>query len=197
MKSLEKISVTLVAISALAVVSARASSAAELEAVGQKVAASKTVEAPAVAVKLVKKAAKEDKEQVALAALTAGLRAHPASLPTLLTAVIKAAPDSTDALVTAALELVPESAATIVRVASESNPAKAEAALAAAVKRVPAMKVTMEREMAATRSRRIVASAAPAPAALTVDGPVIQTPRPPAPPPKPVTAYGGFDPGRP
>ena len=196
MKSFKKISVTLVALSAFTVVSVHASSAAELELVGQKVAASKAVEAPAVAVKFVSKASKEDKEQVAVAALSAGLRAHPAALPSLLTAVIKAAPTATDALVNTALDLAPGSAVTIVRVASEANPAKTEAVLAAAVKRAPAMKASMEREMAAVRSRRIVASTALAAAGIG-GGTVTQTPDPVVIPPNQISSYGAADPGRP
>jgi hypothetical protein len=196
MNSVKKFSVTLAALSAFAVVSVNAATAVEIEAVGQKVAAAKAVEAPAIASKLIGKAAKEDKETIAVAALSAGLRSHPASLTTLLSSVLKAAPESTEALVNTALDIVPDSALTIVRVVSEVNPAKSDVAFAAATKRAPSKKVALEREMAAVRARRIVATTAPAGAALG-GGTVNQTPRPTQTPPVQVSSYGAADPGRP
>lgn len=125
-----KLFVTVLGLLVSMMITVGAVSPADLELIGQKVAATKVVEAPAVAAKFVRKAAKEDKEQVAVAALSAGLRAHPAALPSLLTAVIKAAPSATDALVSTALKLAPDSAATITRVAAEAKPSAPRRVLA-------------------------------------------------------------------
>lgn len=196
MNSVKKISVTLAALSAVAVMSVSAATVAEVEAMGQKVASAKAVEAPAVVTKLINDASKEDKQSVAVAALGAGLRAHPAALVSLLTSAIKSAPGATEALVDVALDTVPDSALTTIRVVSEVNPVKSDVALAAAVKRTPAKKSAFEREVAAVRARRIVATPTVAGAALG-GGTVTQNPRPNAAPPTQVTSYGGFDPSRP
>jgi phosphoribosylcarboxyaminoimidazole (NCAIR) mutase len=99
-------------------------------------------------------------------------------------------------LVNTALDIVPDAGLTVVRVVSEVNPAKSDVALAAATKRTPAKKVALEREMAASRARRMVATPAPAAAALG-GGTVNQTPRPTVTPPVQVSSYGAADPGRP
>lgn len=199
MKSVKKLSVTLAVVSALSAVTLHAATPAQVEAVSKKVAAAKAVEAPALVGKLVTKASKEDKQQVAVAALASGLRTHPAAVTSLLTAALKSAPESAEALINTTLDVLPESGMTVVRVVAEVLPAKSDLAVATIAKRAPAQKAAAEREMAASRARRLVAAPTPVSAALG-GGTVTQTPRPVAIPPTQIDAgsvYGGGDPGRP
>jgi len=196
MKSVKKLSVTLAVVSALSGLTVHAATTAEVESVTKKVAATKAVEAPAVVGKLVAKASKEDKEQIAVAALASGLRTHPAAITSLLTAALKGAPESAEALVDTTLDVLPDSGMTVVRVVSEVLPAKSDLAVAAVAKRAPAQKAAAERELAASRARRLVTTPTPASAALS-GGTVNQTPRPVATPPAQIGSYAGGDPGRP
>lgn len=205
MNSVKKFSVTLAALSAFAVVSIQAATPAELEAVGQKVASAKAVEAPAVVTREIAKASKEDKTAFATAALSAGLRKHPGSIASLLTSAIKASPESTEALVDTALNIQPDSSMVVLRAVAEAHPAKSDLALAAVVKRTPAKRAAFERELTTVRTaaaaRRVAVApgaAAPVPAGAALKAPVvIVTPKPSTPPPVQVSTYGGADPSRP
>ncbi len=199
MKSVKKLSVTLAVVSALSAVTLQAATAAQVEAVSKKVAATKAVEAPALVGKLVTKASKEDKQQIAVAALASGLRTHPAAITSLLTAALKGAPESVEALVNTTLDVMPDSGMTVVRVVAEVLPTKSDLVVAAVAKRAPAQKAAAERELAASRARRLVATPTPASAAIS-GGTVDQQPRPVATPPTQIdsgSVYGGGDPGRP
>jgi hypothetical protein len=197
MNPLKKIAVSLAALAFVASASHAFAASAAADAASQKVAVTKAVEAPAVAVSLVKHASKEAKTDIAVAVVTSGLKSHPSALSSILAGVLKAAPESTEAVVNAALDVLPDASITIVRIASEAVPAKADVALAAASKRVPSKSLALEREVASVRSRRLAATptVSVTGAALT-GGTETQTPSGRTPPVQ-VNSYGGSDPGRP
>lgn len=196
MNPLKNLAVSLAAFAIVGAASHVTAAPATSEA-AQKVSAAKAVEAPGVAVQLVKDADKDAKGEIAAAVVKAGLKKHPATLSSLLSSVLKAAPESTEAVVNAALDVLPDAAITIVRVASEAVPAKSDVILAAASKKVPAKRTAIERDMASVRARRVVASTGPTPAGAALSGGTITQTGGGGTPPVQVNAYAGADPGRP
>ena len=146
------------AASAVCMAPALALDAAGVESLNRTVAATKVVETPSVAARLVADASKEDKEQVAVAVVTAAIRSHPSSIGSVITAVIRKAPQTVSAVVTAALEAAPDSSLTIIAAAAEGAPDQADKAVAVASKKMPSRTASFEREVAVVRGRRLVSS---------------------------------------
>lgn len=141
---------------------------------------------------MVSEASKEDKEQVAVAVVTAAIRSHPSSIGSVITAVLRKAPQTMSAVVAAALEAAPDSSLTIIAAAAEGAPDQADKAVAVASKKMPSRTASFEREVAVVRGRRVVA----APLAFGDTG-ITQQPLPPETKISP-GAYGapGGDPSR-
>jgi len=197
MNPLKKLAVSLAAVTFVSASSHLAAATPSVEA-AKMVASAKAVEAPGVAVKLVKSADKDAKSDIAVAVVKAGLRKHPAAISSILSGVLKASPESAESVVDAALDTMPDASITIVKVASEAVPAKSDAFLAMASKKVPAKRGLMEREMASVRSRRLVTTpAAPAPVGAALSGGTITQTGTAGAPPTTVNSYAGADPGRP
>lgn len=150
------IGAALFAASAVTLAPAFALDTAGLESLTQSVVVAKVVEVPAVAAKLVRKAEKADKEQVAVAVVTAAIKAHPSSIGSVITAVIRSSPQSVTAVVKAALAAAPDSALTIVAAAAEGAPDQADKAVAEASKVMPSRTASFEREVAVVRGRQLV-----------------------------------------
>lgn len=147
--------------------------AAGITSLNQAISATKVVETPSVAARMVSEASKEDKEQVAVAVVTAAIRSHPSSIGSVITAVLRKAPETMSAVVAAALEAAPDSSLTIIAAAAEGAPDQADKAVAVASKKMPSRTASFEREVAVVRGRRVVS----APLAFGDTG-VNQTPLP-------------------
>ncbi|MEI6356293.1 MAG: hypothetical protein WCP53_04240 [Verrucomicrobiota bacterium] len=158
--SLKELVVAFTAASVMTVVPAFALSSVEVEAVNKSLNAARVVELPALASKLVLSAAKEDKEKVAVAAVTSTIRNHPGAMSTVITAVVSVAPETIEAVVEAALNLAPDSALSIVASAASGAPKRANKAAAIAAKRMPSRAASFEREVAIVRGRRLFSTAA-------------------------------------
>ena len=146
------------AASAVIMAPAVAMDAAGIDSLNRTVAATKVVETPSVAARLVADASKEDKEQVAVAVVTAAIRSHPSSIGSVITAVLRKAPETMTAVVTAALDAAPDSSLTIIAAAAEGAPDQADKAVAVASKKMPSRTASFEREVAVVRGRRLVSS---------------------------------------
>jgi len=158
--SLKLVAAAMFAASAVTMAPVFALDAAGLQVLTKSVTAAKVVEVPAVAAKLVTKASKEDKEQVAVAVVTAAIKAFPASVGSVVTAVIRSAPQTCAAVVKAALEAAPDSALTIVSAAAAGAPEHADKAVAEASKKMPSRTASFEREVAVVKGRRLITTGA-------------------------------------
>jgi hypothetical protein len=158
--SLKSVVFAVVAGSVLAVAPAFALSQVESDSISKSILTAKVVDVSSKAAKLVSAAAKESKSEVAVAAVTAAIKAHPSTVGTVIVSVLKVAPETTEAVVTAALEAAPQSALTILAAAAEGAPAYADKAVALASAKMPTRAAAFEREVAVIKGRRTVASAA-------------------------------------
>ncbi|HTH48439.1 MAG TPA: hypothetical protein VMB21_13080 [Candidatus Limnocylindria bacterium] len=157
--TLKLLAASMFAASAVTMAPALALDAAGIESLNTMVSAAKVVETPLVAARLVSEASKEDKEQVAVAVVTAAIRSHPSSIGSVITAVLRKAPETMSAVVAAALDAAPDSSLTIIAAAAEGAPDQADKAVAVASKKMPSRTASFEREVAVVRGRRTVATA--------------------------------------
>lgn len=170
--SVKSVLFAVVAGSVLAAAPVFALSQAESETISKSIVAAKVVDVSNKAAKLVSAASKESKTEVAVAAVSAAIKAHPSTVGTVIASVLKVSPESTEAVVTAALEIAPQSALTILAAAAEGAPTFADKAVAIASAKMPTRASAFEREVAVVKGRRAVESAA-----ALVGGTVTQTPR--------------------
>ena len=159
--------------SMLAISPAFALSQAETATISKSISAAKVVDVSNKAAKLVAAASKESKTEVAVAAVTAAIKAHPSTVGTVIVSVLKVSPESTEAVVTAALDAAPQSALTILAAAAEGAPAYSDKAVAVASVKMPTRAAAFEREVAVVKGRRAVEASA----AIT-GGTTTQTARP-------------------
>lgn len=158
--SMKQFAVTLFAASTVTFAPAFALGTAELQKVSKTVASAKVVEIPSVAAKLVSHAAKEDKQQVAVAAVLSAIRTYPSSASPVITAVVKVAPQTASAVVAAAIEAAPDSALSIVAAAVQGAPKNSDLIVAAASAQMPSRAAAFEREASVVRGRQALGSAA-------------------------------------
>ncbi len=148
--------------SMLALSPAFALSQSQTAAISKTILAAKVVDVSNKAAKLVAAASKESKTEVAVAAVTAAIKAHPSTVGTVIVSVLKVSPESTEAVVTAALDAAPQSALTILAAAAEGAPAYADKAVAVASVKMPTRAAAFEREVAVVKGRRAVEASAAA-----------------------------------
>jgi len=158
--SLKSVVVAVVAGSVLAVAPAFALSSVEAEAITKAISTAKVVDVSGKAAKLVAAATKENKTDVAVAAVTSAIKSHPSTIGSVIVSVLKVSPESTEAVVTAALDAAPQSALTILAAAAEGAPAFADKAVAIASAKMPTRATAFEREVAIVKGRRVVEAAA-------------------------------------
>ena len=108
----------LITAASLIVNSAFALTSTESQALTQKILASKVIDMPLVAAKLVIAADKADRIETAKAAVVAVAKNHPTALSTVVGAILRKAPEATEAVVAACLEVAPQMARTVVAAAT-------------------------------------------------------------------------------
>ena len=193
----------LVSAASLMVTSAFALTATESQVLTQKILASKVVDMPLVAAKLVVSAEKADRTEVAKAAVVAVAKSHPTALSTVVGAILRKAPEATEAVVAACLEVAPQMARTVVAAATFATEGQDAVILATADRLVPAQQAEVRGEVTLAKSRRAMKTSTTA-KTVTIGGnqvastPVVNpvTGAPVAPPVK-VTATKGADQARP
>lgn len=158
--SLKSVVVAVVAGSVLAVAPAFALSSVETETITKAISTAKVVDVAGKAAKLVAAATKENKTDVAVAAVTSAIKSHPSTIGSVIVSVLKASPEATEAVVTAALDAAPQSALTILAAAAEGAPAFADKAVAIASSKMPTRATAFEREVAIVKGRRAIEAAA-------------------------------------
>ncbi|MEY4690456.1 MAG: hypothetical protein RIT19_781 [Verrucomicrobiota bacterium] len=185
--------------------SAFALTSTESQALTQKILASKVIDMPAVAAKMVVSADKADRVETAKAAVVAVAKNHPNALSTVVGAVLRKAPEATEAVVAACLEVAPQMARTVVAAATFATEGQDEVILATADRLVPAQKAEVRGEVTLAKARRTMKDTS-ARTAKTINIPgstaIVTTPVTdnkgnPLPPPTKISAYAGADPNRP
>jgi len=185
--------------------SAFALTSTESQALTQKILASKVIDMPAVAAKMVVSADKADRVETAKAAVVAVAKNHPNALSTVVGAVLRNAPEATEAVVAACLEVAPQMARTVVAAATFATEGQDEVILATADRLVPAQKAEVRGEVTLAKARRTMKDTS-ARTAKTINIPgstaIVTTPVTdnkgnPLPPPTKISAYAGADPNRP
>jgi hypothetical protein len=144
----------LVSAASLMVNSAFALTATESQVLTQKILASKVVDMPLVAAKLVVSADKADRIEVAKAAVVAVAKSHPTALSTVVGAILRNAPEATEAVVAACLEVAPQMARTVVAAATFATEGQDAVILATADRLVPAQQAEVRGEVTLAKSRR-------------------------------------------
>jgi hypothetical protein len=144
----------LVSAASLMVTSAFALTATESQVLTQKILASKVVDMPLVAAKLVVSADKADRIEVAKAAVVAVAKSHPTALSTVVGAILRKAPEATEAVVAACLEVAPQMARTVVAAATFATEGQDAVILATADRLVPAQQAEVRGEVTLAKSRR-------------------------------------------
>jgi hypothetical protein len=144
----------LVSAASLMVTSAFALTATESQVLTQKILASKVVDMPLVAAKLVVSADKADRIEVAKAAVVAVAKSHPTALSTVVGAILRNAPEATEAVVAACLEVAPQMARTVVASATFATEGQDAVILATADRLVPAQQAEVRGEVTLAKSRR-------------------------------------------
>jgi hypothetical protein len=204
--NLLKHSVLITAASLMVGTSAFALTSTESQALTQKILASKVIDMPAVAAKLVAGAEKNDRIETAKAAVVAVAKNHPNALSTVVGAVLRKAPEATEAVVAACLEVAPEMARTVVAAATFATEGQDAVILATADRLVPAQKAEVRGEVTLAKARRAMkgSSTAKTTGTIVIPGneaittaPVTDSTGNPLPPPVKISAYAGADPNRP
>ena len=144
----------LVSAASLMVTSAFALTATESQVLTQKILASKVVDMPLVAAKLVVSADKADRIEVAKAAVVAVAKSHPTALSTVVGAILRKSPEATEAVVAACLEVAPQMARTVVAAATFATEGQDAVILATADRLVPAQQAEVRGEVTLAKSRR-------------------------------------------
>ena len=189
----------LVSAASLMVTSAFALTATESQVLTQKILASKVVDMPLVAAKLVVSADKADRIEVAKAAAVAVAKSRPTSLSTVVGAILRKAPEATEAVVAACLEVAPQMARTVVAAATFATEGQDAVILATADRLVPAQQAEVRGEVTLAKSRRAMKTSTTAKRTITISRddvndnvqvtPVTPPTLPPgSPPPPPPTA---------
>ncbi len=195
----------LITAASLIVNSAFALTSTESQALTQKILASKVIDMPLVAAKLVIAADKADRIETAKAAVVAVAKNHPTALSTVVGAILRKAPEATEAVVAACLEVAPQMARTVVAAATFATEGQDAVILATADRLVPAQKSEIRGEVALAKARRATKSSVTAKGAtIVIKGsesvattPVVDVKGNPAPPPAKISAYAGADANRP
>jgi hypothetical protein len=195
----------LISAASLMVTSAFALTSTESQVLTQKILASKVVDMPMVAAKLVVSADKADRIETAKAAVVAVAKSHPTALSTVVGAILRKAPEATEAVVAACLEVAPQMARTVVAAATFATEGQDAVILATADRLVPAQKTEVRSEVTLAKARRALKSpAAKSAGPIVIQGNVAVTTAPvtdstgnPLPPPVKISAYAGADPNRP
>jgi hypothetical protein len=158
----------LVSAASLMVTSAFALTATESQVLTQKILASKVVDMPLVAAKLVVSADKADRIEVAKAAVVAVAKSHPTALSTVVGAILRKAPEATEAVVAACLEVAPQMARTVVAAATFATEGQDAVILATADRLVPAQKAEVRGEVTLAKSRRAMKTSTTAKRTITI-----------------------------
>ena len=195
----------LISAASLMVTSAFALTSTESQALTQKILASKVVDMPLVAAKLVVSADKADRIETAKAAVVAVAKSHPTALSTVVGAILRKAPETTEAVVAACLEVAPQMARTVVAAATFATEGQDAVILATADRLVPAQQAEVRGEVTLAKARRAMKTTATAKGGtIVIPGNVAVTTTPvtdstgnPLPPPVKISAYAGADPNRP
>lgn len=195
----------LISAASLMVTSAFALTSTESQALTQKILASKVVDMPLVAAKLVVSADKADRIETAKAAVVAVAKSHPTALSTVVGAILRKAPEATEAVVAACLEVAPQMARTVVAAATFATEGQDAVILATADRLVPAQQAEVRGEVTLAKARRAMKASATAKGGpIVIPGNVAVTTTPvtdskgnPLPPPVKISAYAGADPNRP
>ncbi len=165
----------LVSAASLMVTSAFALTATESQVLTQKILASKVVDMPLVAAKLVVSADKADRIETAKAAVVAVAKSHPTALSTVVGAILRKAPEATEAVVAACLEVAPQMARTVVAAATFATEGQDAVILATADRLVPAQQAEVRGEVTLAKSRRAMKTSTTAKALTFSGSQVIQT----------------------
>ena len=196
----------LISAASLMVSSAYALTSTESQALTQKILASKVIDMPLVAAKLVVSADKADRIETAKAAVVAVAKNHPTALSTVVGAILRKAPEATEAVVAACLEVAPEMARTVVAAATFATEGQDAVILATADRLVPTRQAEVRGEVTLAKARRALKTSATAKSTgpIVIPGNVAVTTAPvtdstgaPLPPPVKISAYAGADPNRP
>ena len=195
----------LITATSLIVNSAFALTSTESQALTQKILASKVIDMPLVAAKLVVAADKADRIETAKAAVVAVAKNHPTALSTVVGAILRKAPEATEAVVAACLEVAPQMARTVVAAATFATEGQDAVILATADRLVPNQQSEVRGEVALAKARRATKSSVTAKAGtITIPGNVAVTTTPvtdskgnAVAPPAKISAYAGADANRP
>ena len=166
----------LVSAASLMVTSAFALTATESQVLTQKILASKVVDMPLVAAKLVVSAEKADRIEVAKAAVVAVAKSHPTALSTVVGAILRKAPEATEAVVAACLEVAPQMARTVVAAATFATEGQDAVILATADRLVPAQQAEVRGEVTLAKSRRAMKTSTTAKGIVVGGNQVASTP---------------------
>ena len=149
----------LVGAASLAVVSSvLALNSTEAQLLTQKLLASKVIDMPAVAAKIVASADKVDRIETAKAAVVAVAKNQPNALSTVISAILRKAPEATEAVVAAAIEVAPQLARTVVAAATFATEGQDAVILATADRLVPNQKAELRNEVTVAKARRSMKS---------------------------------------
>ena len=159
------------AASLMVVSSVFALNSTEAQALTQKLLASKVIDMPAVAAKIVASADKVDRIETAKAAVVAVAKNQPNALSTVIGAVLRKAPEATEAVVAAAIEVAPQLARTVVAAATFATEGQDAVILATADRLVPNQKSELRNEVTVAKARRSMK-----PTAKTIIGKTITIP---------------------
>jgi hypothetical protein len=195
----------LITATSLLVNSAFALTSTESQALTQKILASKVIDMPLVAAKLVVAADKADRIETAKAAVVAVAKNHPTALSTVVGAILRKAPEATEAVVAACLEVAPQMARTVVAAATFATEGQDAVILATADRLVPTQQSEVRGEVALAKARRATKSSLTAKGGtITIPGSVAVTTTPvtdskgnAVTPPVKISAYAGADANRP
>jgi len=197
----------LITATSLLVNSAFALTSTESQALTQKILASKVIDMPLVAAKLVVAADKADRIETAKAAVVAVAKNHPTALSTVVGAILRKAPEATEAVVAACLEVAPQMARTVVAAATFATEGQDAVILATADRLVPTQQSEVRGEVALAKARRATKSSVAAKTTtklITIPGNVAVTTTPvtdskgnAVAPPVKISAYAGADANRP
>ncbi|MFM7556483.1 MAG: hypothetical protein ACKPAH_14465 [Verrucomicrobiota bacterium] len=135
--------------------SALALTSTETQALTDKILASRVVDMPAVAAKLVIQAEKAERIETAKTAVVAVAKNYPKALSAVVGAVVRKAPETTEAVVAACLEAAPSMARTVVAAATFASVGQDMAILSVVDRLAPAQQQEVKTEMALALARRI------------------------------------------